>query len=89
MPSAAALPLLMQIRVVEFDWRDSDAHLPYFVTYEGMEPLTPWACQNDGVDTSKLVPLTILGVQELREQVRALMTRVAALEAGGVGAIGK
>jgi hypothetical protein len=70
----AALPLLSQIPIVAFDWRNSDAKIPYFVTYERLENLVPWACQNDGVDVSKLVPLTIKALQELAERVAALET---------------
>jgi hypothetical protein len=70
--SAPALPLLAQIPIVAFDWRNSDAKMPYFVTYERLENLVPWACQNDGVDVSKLVPLAIKALQELTERVVAL-----------------
>lgn len=70
--SDPALPLLSQIPIVAFDWANSTAKLPYFVTYERLENLVPWACQNDGVDVSKLVPLTIKALQELAQRVAAL-----------------
>jgi hypothetical protein len=76
-PSNPAMPLLAQIPIVAFDWRNSNAKLPYFVTYEKLEGLVPWACQNDGVDVSKLVPLTIKALQELAQRVAALETPAA------------
>lgn len=79
-PSESGIPLLRQIPIVAFDWKRSTAKLPYFVTYEKMEPLVPWACQNDGVDVSKIVPLTIKVVQEL-------LVRIEALEAAAVNAV--
>lgn len=64
-PSASALNFVKSLPIVSFDWKNSSAKLPYFVTYERTEKLAPWACQSDGVDVSKLLPALYKAVQEI------------------------
>jgi len=80
--SPSGVELLRQLPIVAFDWRDSTAKLPYFVTFERTQPLFPWACQNDGVDVSKLVPLTIKVVQELLARIETLEAAAGVVKEG-------
>lgn len=78
----AAGPLLDAIEVVSFDWKVDGSHEPFGVIAQDLVKVAPNAVSPGegeipwGVDYSKLVPMLIKEIQDLRK-------RVAQLEAAG------
>ena len=80
--AASASDKIDAIQVRQFDWNVDDSHQDYGLIAQELQPIEPLAVTGDadsdemmGVDYSKLVPMLIKEIQELRG-------RVAALEAG-------
>lgn len=75
-PSASAL--IDKIRIRSFDWKDSGTHLDYWVVAQELNEVVPMAVtvgskdRDWAVDTSKLVPMLIKEVQDLRKRVADL-----------------
>jgi hypothetical protein len=67
------------IQVRQFDWNADDSHQDYGLIAQELQPIEPMAVTGDadsdemmGVDYSKLVPMLIKEIQELRGRVAAL-----------------
>ncbi len=67
------------IQVRQFDWNADDIHQDYGLIAQELQPIEPLAVTGDadsdemmGVDYSKLVPILIKEIQELRGRVAAL-----------------
>lgn len=78
-PAKSARKLIDCVKVVSHDWKQSDAHMDYWVTAGTLNPCAPFAVtydkspQEDGrVDVSKLVPALIKYAQELEQRVDRL-----------------
>jgi len=76
------------IQVRQFDWNVDGSHQDYGLIAQELEPIAPIAiCRGDdddemmSVDYSKLVPMLIKAVQELKTELDAAKTRIATLEA--------
>lgn len=83
-PAKSARKVINCIKVVSHDWKDSDAHMDYWVTAGTLYPCAPWAVtyettpQHDGkVDVSKLVPALIKYAQEQDARIARLEADVA------------
>jgi len=77
--AASASSKIDAIQVRQFDWNADDSHQDYGLIAQELQPIEPLAVTGDadsdemmGVDYSKLVPMLIKEIQELRSRVAAL-----------------
>ena len=77
--AASASDKIDAIQVRQFDWNVDDSHQDYGLIAQELQPIEPLAVTGDadsdemmGVDYSKLVPMLIKEIQELRGRVAAL-----------------
>jgi hypothetical protein len=77
--AASASDKIDAIRVRQFDWNADDSHQDYGLIAQELQPIEPLAVTGDadsdemmGVDYSKLVPMLIKEIQELRGRVATL-----------------
>ena len=77
--AASASDKIDAIQVRQFDWNADDSHQDYGLIAQELQPIEPMAVTGDadsdemmGVDYSKLVPMLIKEIQELRSRVAAL-----------------
>ena len=77
--AASASDKIDAIQVRQFDWNADDSHQDYGLIAQELQPIEPLAVTGDadsdemmGVDYSKLVPMLIKEIQELRGRVAAL-----------------
>ena len=77
--AASASDKIDAIQVRQFDWNVDDSHQDYGLIAQELQPIEPLAVTGDadsdemmGVDYSKLVPMLIKEIQELRSRVAAL-----------------
>ena len=77
--AASASDKIDAIQVRQFDWNVDGSHQDYGLIAQELEPIEPMAVTGDadsdemmGVDYSKLVPMLIKEIQELRSRVAAL-----------------
>ncbi len=77
--AASASDKIDAIQVRQFDWNVDDSHQDYGLIAQELQPIEPMAVTGDadsdemmGVDYSKLVPMLIKEIQELRGRVAAL-----------------
>jgi len=77
--AASASSKIDAMQVRQFDWNVDGSHQDYGLIAQELEPIAPIAiCRGDdddemmGVDYSKLVPMLIKEIQELRSRVAAL-----------------
>jgi len=77
--AASASDKIDAIQVRQFDWNADDSHQDYGLIAQELQPIEPMAVTGDadsdemmGVDYSKLVPMLIKEIQELRGRVAAL-----------------
>lgn len=82
-PAKSARKVIDCIRVVSHDWKDSDAHMDYWVTAGTLNPCASWAVSYDTkpevdgkVDVSKLVPAMIKYMQEQDARIAKLERRL-------------
>jgi hypothetical protein len=86
--SASASDKIDAIQVRQFDWNVDDSHQDYGLIAQELQPIEPMAVSGNadsdemmGVDYSKLVPMLIKAVQELKTELNEAKTRIATLEA--------
>jgi hypothetical protein len=77
--AASASDKIDAIQVRQFDWNADDSHQDYGLIAQELQPIEPLAVTGNadsdemmGVDYSKLVPMLIKEIQELRGRVAAL-----------------
>jgi hypothetical protein len=77
--AASASDKIDAIQVRQFDWKADDSHQDYGLIAQELQPIEPMAVSGDensdemmAVDYSKLVPMLIKEIQELRSRVAAL-----------------
>jgi hypothetical protein len=77
--AASASDKIDAIQVRQFDWNADDSHQDYGLIAQELQPIEPLAVSGDAdsdemmaVDYSKLVPMLIKEIQELRSRVAAL-----------------
>ena len=77
--AASASDKIDAIQVRQFDWNIDDSHQDYGLIAQELQPIEPLAVTGDadsdemmGVDYSKLVPMLIKEIQELRGRVATL-----------------
>ena len=77
--AASASDKIDAIQVRQFDWNVDDSHQDYGLIAQELQPIEPLAVSGDAdsdemmaVDYSKLVPMLIKEIQELRSRVAAL-----------------
>ena len=77
--AASASDKIDAIQVRQFDWNVDDSHQDYGLIAQELQPIEPLAVTGDAdsdkmmaVDYSKLVPMLIKEIQELRSRVAAL-----------------
>ena len=77
--AASASDKIDAIQVRQFDWNADGSHQDYGLIAQELEPIEPMAVTGDadsdemmGVDYSKLVPMLIKEIQELRSRVATL-----------------
>ncbi len=77
--AASASDKIDAIQVRQFDWNADDSHQEYGLIAQELQPIEPMAVTGDadsdemmGVDYSKLVPMLIKEIQELRGRVATL-----------------
>ena len=77
--AASASDKIDAIQVRQFDWNADDSHQDYGLIAQELQPIEPLAVTGDadsdemmGVDYSKLVPMLIKEIQELRGRVATL-----------------
>jgi hypothetical protein len=77
--AASASAKIDAIQVRQFDWNADDSHQDYGLIAQELQPIEPMAVTGDadsdemmGVDYSKLVPMLIKEIQELRSRVATL-----------------
>ena len=77
--AASASDKIDAIQVRQFDWNVDNSHQDYGLIAQELQPIEPMAITGDadsdemmGVDYSKLVPMLIKEIQELRGRVAAL-----------------
>ena len=85
--SASAKIDAMQVR--QFDWTEDGSHQDYGMIAQELKAIEPLAVSGSEegdemmfVDYSKLVPMLIKAVQELKTELNEAKTRIATLEAG-------
>lgn len=81
-PAAEAGDLLDAINIVQFDWKSDGSHQPYGVLAQNLQSVAAYAVKEGdsgetvtdpwAVDYSKLVPMLIKEIQQLRARVTAL-----------------
>ena len=77
--SAAASDKIDAIQVRQFDWNETGNHQDYGLIAQELQPIEPLAVVGSpdsdemmGIDASKLIPMLIKEIQELRSRVAAL-----------------
>ena len=77
--AASASAKIDAIQVRQFDWNEDDSHQDYGLIAQELQPIEPLAVSGSadsdemmGVDYSKLVPMLIKEIQELRSRVATL-----------------
>jgi hypothetical protein len=77
--AASASAKIDAIQVRQFDWNADDSHQDYGLIAQELQPIAPMAVSGNadsdemmGVDYSKLVPMLIKEIQELRSRVATL-----------------
>jgi hypothetical protein len=87
LPAALALPVIENIGVVQFDWKDGDLHEPYGFIAQQLYKYYPNAVQKPtadqiakgkrwAVDYGKLTPLALKGIQEQQLQLTNMRAQI-------------
>ena len=83
-----ALGLVNQIKVRQFDWKNTGEHQRYGMVAQELQNIAPEFVNDQldkdhtlGIDYSKMAPMLIKAIQELSAKNDALEARLAALEA--------
>ena len=86
--AASASAKIDAMKVRQFDWTEDGKHQDYGMIAQELQSIEPLAVSGSedsdemmGVDYSKLVPMLIKYVQELKTELDAAKTRIATLEA--------
>ena len=88
--SADALPIIQEIKIRAFDWKESKNHVSHGVIAQELKTIVPDAISegddNDeiqkvwGVDTSVLVPYVVKAIQELKAELDTVKAELATLK---------